>query len=84
MGRWWCCELPIEPAGLSSLPLSSRWQGEMIQAEYCDYFQVDPICLNSNVDILTRNAQCCIVVETKEFGMVPVVAIGATEVGTVE
>jgi len=49
-----------------------------------DYYQVDPICLNSNVDILTRNARCCIVIETKEFGMVLFVAIGATEVGTVE
>lgn len=49
-----------------------------------DYYQVDPICLSSNVDILTRNARCCIGLETKEFGMVLFVAIGATNVGTVE
>jgi len=49
-----------------------------------DYYQVDPICLSSNVDILTRNARCCIGIETKEFGMVLFVAIGATNVGTVE
>jgi phosphatidylserine decarboxylase len=48
-----------------------------------DYYQVDPLCLNSNVDILTRNARCCIAIETKEFGMVLFVAIGATNVGTV-
>jgi phosphatidylserine decarboxylase len=49
-----------------------------------DYYQVDPICLSSNVDILTRNARCCIGLETEEFGMVLFVAIGATNVGTVE
>jgi len=49
-----------------------------------DYYQVDPICLSSQVDILTRNARCCIGIETKEFGMVLFVAIGATNVGTVE
>jgi phosphatidylserine decarboxylase len=49
-----------------------------------DYYQVDPICLSSNVDILTRNARCCIGIETIEFGMVLFVAIGATNVGTVE
>lgn len=49
-----------------------------------DYYQVDHVCLSSDVDILTRNARCCIVLQTKEFGMVLFVAIGATEVGTVE
>jgi len=49
-----------------------------------DYYQVDPICLSSSVDILTRNARCCIGIETEEFGMVLFVAIGATNVGTVE
>jgi len=49
-----------------------------------DYYQVDPLCLNSDVDILTRNARCCIGIETEEFGMVLFVAIGATNVGTVE
>jgi phosphatidylserine decarboxylase len=49
-----------------------------------DYYQVDPICLSSQVDILTRNARCCLGIETREFGMVLFVAIGATDVGTVE
>jgi len=49
-----------------------------------DYYQVDPLCLSSHVDILTRNARCCIGIETKEFGMVLFVAIGATNVGTVD
>lgn len=48
-----------------------------------DYYQVDPLCLTSDVDILTQNARCCIGIETKEFGMVLFVAIGATNVGTV-
>jgi phosphatidylserine decarboxylase len=49
-----------------------------------DYYQVDPLCLGSHVDILTRNARCCMGIETEEFGMVLFVAIGATNVGTVE
>lgn len=49
-----------------------------------EYYQVDPVCLSSDVDILTRNARCCIGIETKEFGTVLFVAIGATNVGTVE
>jgi len=49
-----------------------------------DYYQVDPICLSSRVDILTRNARCCIGIDTEEFGSVLFVAIGATDVGTVE
>ena len=49
-----------------------------------DYYQVDPICLSSQVDVLTRNARCCMGIETREFGMVLFVAIGATNVGTVE
>lgn len=48
-----------------------------------DYYQVDPICLNSDVDILTRNARCCIAIETEEFGSVLFVAIGATDVCSV-
>jgi phosphatidylserine decarboxylase len=49
-----------------------------------DYYQVDPICLSSHVDILTNNARCCISIDTEEFGPVLFVAIGATDVGTVE
>jgi phosphatidylserine decarboxylase len=49
-----------------------------------EYYQVDPICLQSDVDILTENARCAICIHTKEFGRVLFVAIGATDVGTVE
>lgn len=49
-----------------------------------DYFQVDPVCLHSSVNILTQNARCCVCLETEDFGDVLFVAIGATEVGTVE
>lgn len=49
-----------------------------------EYYQVDPICLRSDVDILTQNARCCICIDTTEFGKVLFVAIGATNVGTVE
>lgn len=48
-----------------------------------DYYQVDPIALHSDVDILTRNRRQYVLIETKEFGDVLFVAIGATEVGTV-
>jgi phosphatidylserine decarboxylase precursor len=49
-----------------------------------DYYQVDPVALQSNVDILTRNARCWISIETEEFGVVAFVAIGATDVGSVQ
>ncbi|EAS37137.3 phosphatidylserine decarboxylase [Coccidioides immitis RS] len=49
-----------------------------------DFYQVDPVCLQSGVDILTRNARCCVCIDSKEFGQVLFVAIGATDVGDVE
>ena len=49
-----------------------------------EYYQVDPLCLRSDVDILTSNARCALVIDSKEFGKVLFVAIGATNVGTVE
>ncbi|EXJ92976.1 phosphatidylserine decarboxylase [Capronia epimyces CBS 606.96] len=48
------------------------------------YYQVDPVCLQSDVDILTENARCCVCLDTREFGKVLFVAIGATNVGTVD
>jgi phosphatidylserine decarboxylase len=48
-----------------------------------DYYQVDPVALNSRVNILTRNAREYILIESGEFGMVLFVAIGATDVGSV-
>lgn len=48
-----------------------------------DYYQVDPIALQSAVNILTSNARSYLVIETEHFGDVLFVAIGATNVGTV-
>jgi len=48
-----------------------------------DYYQVDAIALRSDVDILTRNKRELVVIETEELGNVLVVAIGATDVGSV-
>jgi phosphatidylserine decarboxylase len=49
-----------------------------------DYLQVDPVALHSSVNILTENARSCICIESEDFGDVLFVAIGATDVGTVE
>ncbi|KAL2863271.1 putative phosphatidylserine decarboxylase [Aspergillus lucknowensis] len=49
-----------------------------------DYYEVDPVAIRSGVDILTRNARDYVVIETEEFGEVLFVAIGASQVGTVE
>jgi len=49
-----------------------------------DYYQVDAIALRSGVDILTRNARNYVVIETSDFGSVLFVAIGATDVGSVQ
>ncbi|UKZ84967.1 uncharacterized protein TrAFT101_000847 [Trichoderma asperellum] len=49
-----------------------------------DYYQVDPVALQSDVDILTRNRRDYIVIKTKDFGDVLFVAIGATDVGSVQ
>ncbi|KAI3575816.1 phosphatidylserine decarboxylase-domain-containing protein [Fusarium oxysporum f. sp. albedinis] len=48
-----------------------------------DYYQVDPVALQSHVDILTRNRRAYVIIETAEFGDVLFVAIGATNVGSV-
>lgn len=48
-----------------------------------DYYQVDPIALQSDINILTQNARSCVCIESKEFGDVLFVPIGATDVGTV-
>lgn len=49
-----------------------------------EYYQVDPLAILSDVDILTQNARCCFCINTNQFGKVLFVAIGATNVGTVE
>ncbi|KAL2821862.1 phosphatidylserine decarboxylase-domain-containing protein [Aspergillus cavernicola] len=49
-----------------------------------DYYEVDPLAIRSGVDILTRNARDYVVIDTEEFGEVLFVAIGASQVGTVQ
>lgn len=49
-----------------------------------EYYQVDPLCLRSDVDVLTVNARCAISINSPSFGRVLFVAVGATDVGTVE
>lgn len=75
---------PAESPGLSpvSFPLTGKvkWYKQISG----DYFQVDPVALHSSVNILTENARCAVCIESKEFGEVLFVAVGATDVGTVE
>ncbi|ETI29239.1 phosphatidylserine decarboxylase [Cladophialophora carrionii CBS 160.54] len=49
-----------------------------------EYYQVDPLCVRSDIDILTLNARCAVCINSPLFGRVLFVAIGATNVGTVE
>jgi phosphatidylserine decarboxylase len=49
-----------------------------------DYYQVDPVALRSGVNILTNNARDYVVIDSPAFGEVLFVAIGATDVGTVQ
>jgi phosphatidylserine decarboxylase precursor len=48
-----------------------------------EYYEVDPIAINSKINILTSNARDYILIDSPEFGEVLFVAIGASEVGTV-
>ncbi|KAI8959893.1 phosphatidylserine decarboxylase-domain-containing protein [Daldinia sp. FL1419] len=48
-----------------------------------DYYQVDPIAIQSSVNIFTSNARSYLVIKAEQFGDVLFVAIGATDVGTV-
>lgn len=49
-----------------------------------DYYQVDPIALRSDVNILCRNARDYVLIDSPDFGEVLFCAIGATDVGTVQ
>jgi phosphatidylserine decarboxylase len=49
-----------------------------------DYYLVDPWCVRSKVNVLGMNDRSAVCLETKEFGDVLFVAIGASEVGTVK
>ncbi|CRG84109.1 hypothetical protein PISL3812_01440 [Talaromyces islandicus] len=63
-------------------PVSGRIK--MFRSMPGDYYEVDPIAVRSGVDILTRNARDYVVIDTDDFGEVLFVAIGASQVGTVE
>ncbi|KAL6240354.1 hypothetical protein RBB50_012724 [Rhinocladiella similis] len=49
-----------------------------------EYYNVDPVALQSHVDILSENARHCACISSKEFGEVLFVAVGATGVGTIK
>ncbi|PHH88436.1 hypothetical protein CDD83_7535 [Cordyceps sp. RAO-2017] len=49
-----------------------------------DYSQVDLAALQSEVDVLTRNRRELVLIDTEDFGDVLFVAIGATNVGSVQ
>lgn len=49
-----------------------------------DYYGVDPLCINSSISVLDSNARTAVVIDTRDFGRVLFVAIGASEVGSVD
>jgi phosphatidylserine decarboxylase len=49
-----------------------------------DCYQVDPLAIRSDIDILGRNARDYVVIESEHLGDVLFVAIGATDVGSVK
>jgi len=49
-----------------------------------DYNTVNPIAIRRNVDVYTHNKRCVCPIETKEFGLVVLIAVGAAMVGTIK
>jgi len=47
------------------------------------YYTVNPIAIRKDVDVYTENKRCVCPIETKEFGLVMLVAVGATMVGSI-
>jgi len=47
------------------------------------YYTVNPIAIRKDVDVYTENKRCICPIETKEFGLVMLVAVGATMVGSI-
>lgn len=60
-------------------------QGEVESITALDgqYHEVDPMVLQSKVDVMAHNRRTVIVLRTKEFGRVLFVAIGAVDVGKI-
>lgn len=48
-----------------------------------DYNTVNPIAIRKDVNVYTENKRCVCPIETKEFGLVLLIAIAATMVGTI-
>jgi len=47
------------------------------------YYTVNPIAIRKDVDVYTENKRCVCPIETKEFGQVILIAVGATMVGSI-
>jgi phosphatidylserine decarboxylase len=47
------------------------------------YMTVNPIAVRKNVDVYTLNKRCICPVDTKEFGLVVLIAVAATAVGSI-
>jgi len=47
------------------------------------YYTVNPIAIRKDVDVYTENKRVVIPIETKEFGTVILIAVGATMVGSI-
>lgn len=45
-------------------------------------YTVNPIAVNENVDVYTENKRCVIIIDSKKFGKVIMIAIAATMVGS--
>mmetsp|Transcript_25436 Transcript_25436/g.83680 ORF Transcript_25436/g.83680 Transcript_25436/m.83680 type:complete len:585 (+) Transcript_25436:3-1757(+) len=48
-----------------------------------EYYTVNPVAINSTVDVLTTNKRSVTMLESEEFGTVAFVAVGATNVATI-
>lgn len=48
-----------------------------------DYNTVNPIAVRMNVNVYTENKRCICPIDTKEFGLVVLIAVGATMVGSI-
>jgi len=75
------CRLAPQDYHRWHMPVSGRPQKRtLIQGEY---YTVNPIAIRKNVDVYTANKRCVVPIETKEFGTVVLIAVGATMVGSI-
>jgi len=57
--------------------------GNFKQVDTGVYFTVNPIAINQQINVYGENKRCIVQIETKEFGTVVYVAVGATLVGSI-